>query len=310
MRGDHLTDNIKSIFEQNIRLLGETDKAVYYFREQQYDKALVIFADAIDQLNYVIEAIIKDRAYFNLVSTESVLEMLSGILEAKKNKDFILLADLLDLQLISFLCGVQELIISKEEILFDEDNYCENIKILIKKGIGFPIMLLEPMNSSKLMENGYRVEFTSCGLMTLAAQNEDTEFYFHTNSRVQSEAFILAKHWLSEDKKKYILYGFGMGYHIRQLQELAPEADIEVYEADLNVIQLACAFADVRDILENVHTKIIYDPGLKLLGSRTADLQPEEAVLIHYPSLRNIRDSEAHEKLETLIPWSKVLKSC
>jgi len=305
-----LTDNIKGIFEHNILLLGETDKAVFYFRQQQYDKALGIVANFIDQIKYVVEAIITDRDYFNLVATEAVLEMLSKILDAKKNRDFILLADLLELQLLSFLCGVQELIISKEEILFDEDNYKENIRILLERGKGFPEQLMEPMNSNKLMEDGYRVEFTSCGLMTLAAQNEGSTFYFHSNSRVLSEAFLLAKRWYSEGKKKYILYGFGMGYHISQLQELAPEADIEVYEADSNIIQLACAFTDVKEILKKDHTKLIYDPQFQLLSKRISSLHQEEALVIHYPSFKNIRSKEGRELLEKEIPWSKAIESC
>ena len=305
-----MTDNIKGIFEHNILLLGETDKAVFYFRQQQYDKALGIVANFIDQIKYVVEAIITDRDYFNLVATEAVLEMLSKILDAKKNRDFILLADLLELQLLSFLCGVQELIISKEEILFDEDNYKENIRILLERGKGFPEQLMEPMNSNKLMEDGYRVEFTSCGLMTLAAQNEGSTFYFHSNSRVLSEAFLLAKRWYSEGKKKYILYGFGMGYHISQLQELAPEADIEVYEADSNIIQLACAFTDVKEILKKDHTKLIYDPQFQLLSKRISSLHQEEALVIHYPSFKNIRSKEGRELLEKEIPWSKAIESC
>lgn len=305
-----MTDNIKSIFEHNIRLLGETDKAVFYFRQQQYDKALGIVAYFIDQIKYVVEAIITDRDYFNLVATEAVMEMLSKILEAKKNKDFILLADLLELQLLSFLCGVQELIISKEEILFDEDNYKENIGILIEKGTGFPKQLMEPISSGKLMEDGYRIEFTSCGLMTLAAQNDGSTFYFHTNSRVISEAFLLAKRWFKEEKKRYILYGFGMGYHISQLQELAPEADIEIYEADSNIIQLACAFTDVKAILKNDNIKLFYDPQFQLLSNRISSITEEEALLVHYPSFKNIRSNKGRELLEKEIPWSKAIENC
>lgn len=31
--------NIKHIYKQNIRLIGEADKSIYYFRQQQFDKA-------------------------------------------------------------------------------------------------------------------------------------------------------------------------------------------------------------------------------------------------------------------------------
>ncbi|MDF2537022.1 MAG: hypothetical protein K0S76_43 [Herbinix sp.] len=305
-----MTDNIKSIFGHNIRICKETDKAVFYFRQQQYDKALSIVTDFIDEMKIVIEAIITDRNYFNLAATESVIEMLSGILEAMKNKDFILLADLLELQLLSFLCGVQELIVSREEILFEEEHYTENIQLLSQRCEGAAKQLLEPIKPSELMESGYRVEFTSSGLMTLAAQNEGASFYFHTNSRIQNEAFLLAKHWLSNEKKKYILYGFGMGYHIRQLQELAPEAELYVYEADGNVIQLACAFTDLKELITQEHTHIIFDPDMELIKERIQHLTEEEAFLIHYPSFMNIRKKELKQMMETFIPWSGAMEIC
>ena len=305
-----MTETIRSIFEQNIKLLGDMDKAVFYFREQQYDKALGFVADSIDQVKFVIEAIVMNREYFNLVATEALLEMLTGILEAKKNKDFILLADLLELQLINFLVGVQELIIRKEEIIFNEENYRENIETLMLRGTGFPEELMEPINTTKLLENGYRVEFTSCGQMTLAAENEGAQFYFHTNSKVREEAFLLAEHWYQADKKKYILYGFGMGYHISELQSIAKEAEIEIYEADLNVMQLACAFADVKSLLQSEKIKLIFDPKLKILKERTATLGAEETFLVHYPSFLNIRDQEGKELLKEVLPWYQTVEVC
>ncbi|MHB8131229.1 MAG: hypothetical protein ACYDEX_19790 [Mobilitalea sp.] len=305
-----MTENIRSIFEHNRMLLGEMDKSVYYFREQQYDKALSFVANSIDQIKFIIEAIVTDREYFNLVDTESMLEMLTGILEAKKNKDFVLLADLLELQLINFLIGVQELIISKEEITFNEENYKENRKLLFEHGVGLTEQMKEPINPVKLLESGYRVEFTSGGQMTLAAENEGAKFYFHTNSRIRSEAFLLARHWYQKDAKKYILYGFGMGYHINELLTMITEAEIEIYEADINVLQLACAFADVKEILLDQRIKLFFDPELELLKLRVASLEPDEFLLVHYPSYKNIRSSEGKEILKTALPWSKTIEAC
>lgn len=303
-----MKDNIKRIFEENIRLIGNMDKAVYYFREQQYNKALQIVVDSIDQMNYIIEAVILDEEYFKLPGKEAVLHMLSDILKAKKNNDFILLADLLELQLTSFLCSVQEIIISKEEIPYNEENYLKNINLLMSRGMNFENWLKEPMDTDKLLEYGYRVEFTTCGLMTLAAENEGFNFYFHTNSHIQLEAFLLANHWLKEDRKKYIIFGFGMGYHIRELIELDPEADFEIYESDQNVIQLACAFTDLSDIFAKEHIHIIYDPELNQIENRISALN-QEVVCIHYPSYKNIK-SNKRGLLESFIPWSKMIETC
>lgn len=305
-----MTESVRDIFGYNIKLLGDMDKAVYYFREQQYDKALSLVANSIDQIKSVIEAIITDRDYFNLVDTKSLLEMLTGILTAKKNKDFILMADLLELQLINFLIGVQELIISKEEIIFNEDNYKDNINLLVERGTGITDEFKEPMNTVKLLENGYRVEFTSCGQMTLAAENDGAKFYFHTNSRIQSEAFLLARKWYQPDKKRYVVFGFGMGYHIYELLELAKKAEIEIYEADRYVLQLACAFSEVKELLLNERIKFYFDPELKLLKNRMNHISEEEALFIHYPSYKNIRSKEVKEILNNELNWTKEIDAC
>lgn len=325
-----LKDNIRNIFEQNTRLLRSLDKAIFCFRKQQYDRALNVVANSVGQMKETVEAVITDREYFNLVSTDTVLGMLSGILNAQKKKDFILLADLLELQMISFLCSVQELIIRKEEILFDEERYTANSKLLKEMGNGFGEVDFGTLVPSELLENGYRVEFTSCGLMTLAAENNGSEFYFHTNGRVYEEAMLLAGHWYNKGVKSYLVFGFGMGYHISELLELTTsmdekadtlakanvkkdnfrEAMIEVYEADINVMKLACAFLDLDEILNCGRVKLHYDPDFTMLKNRLAVLQTEDAVCIHYPSFQNIRNNKGREMMESYIPWSKTIESC
>lgn len=307
---NYLVQSIRDIFELNTRLLGEMDKAVCYFREQQCDKALEHMANSIDEVKLCIEAIITNREYFNVVNTESMLEMLTGILEAKKNRDFVLLADLLELQLINFLIGVQELIISKEEIEFDEQSYRQNIVHLLNHSEGLVERLQEPINTVQLLESGYRVEFTSCGLMTLAAENEGSKFYFHTNNMVQSEAFQLARCWYRQDIESYIIYGYGMGYHIREMLAIAPEAQIIIYEADANVLQLACAFTDMKKVFSAPRVKLYYDPELTLLQRQLENRKNTEVLRVHYPSYINIKNAEVRAHLASALPWLRTIEDC
>jgi hypothetical protein len=304
---NYLTENTRRIFDWNTKLLGDIDKAIYFFREQQYEKALTIVAESIDMVKMVLEAIINEQEYFNLVTTKALMEMLSGILEAKKNKDFILLADLLELQLVNFLIGVQELIIGKEEILFDEENYKENIRLLLERGIGFPSILAEPVDTEGLLEKGYRIEFTSCGQMTLAAENNGVRFYFHSNHKVQEEAFLLAKSWFDPEKHRYLLYGFALGYHIKELLELDTEAELEIYEADLNVMQLACAFTEVKELLKLNRIRLIYDPEFERLKERITKLSDEEKIGVHYPSYLNTRLEAGKKLLKEMVPMLQAI---
>ncbi len=305
-----MTGIVKNIFEHNIELLGDMDKAVYYFRKQQYDKALSLLAHSIDGIKLVIETLISNREYFNRVEIESMLEMLKGILAAKQNGDFILLADLLELQLMNLLIQIQELIMSKEDNLFNDNIFEENIQLLLERQRGFVDELKVPIDPNELLAKGYRVEFTSCGLMTLAAKNDNKEFYFHTNNRIKSEAFLLARNWYQEGKKRYILYGFGMGYHIYELMLLAKDAEIEVYEGDRNVIMLACAFSDLKQLLVNKGVNIIYDPELESLSRRITKIKQEESLIIHYPSYMNIRNRKGKEILRRKLTWLEAIESC
>jgi hypothetical protein len=300
-----MTDNIKRIFEENIHLLDRVDKAICYFREQRHDLALGIIADSMDLIRHSIEGIISNKEYFHLVSTDSVMEMLSGVLKAYKMGDYVLLADLLELQLTSFIIGVQELIISKEELTFDEENFKENLKVLRSNSLGLTDYLDGPLDPETFLKEGYRVEFSSCGLMTLAARNREKSFYFHTNGRIQAEAFMLARFWYNKDIKRYIIYGLGFGYHINEMLAMSKASEIIVYEEDLNVILLSSVFTRFKDIFDTGRVKLVYDPELADLKNRIKNLQKEEAFYVHYPSYLNIRSENGRELLKSFVPWNK-----
>jgi hypothetical protein len=302
-----MTDNIKLIFTNNISLLEQADKAICYFREQRHDIALGIIADSMGLIRSSIEAVINNKEYFNLVSTDPVLDMLSGILEAYKTGDYILLADLLELQLISFIIGVQELIIGKEELPFRDVSYDENISLLRNNSIGLAEFLPESIDGKPFLREGYRVEFSSCGLMTLAARNKEESYYFHTNGRISAEAFMLARHWYNKDVKRYIIYGLAFGYHIKELLAMADQAEIIVYEEDLNVILLAGAFTRLKDLFDTGRVKLVYDPKLEDLRSRINNMQKGEAFYVHYPSYQNSRCEGGRKLLKNYVSWSKAV---
>lgn len=304
------SDNSKLIFQKNTELLGLLDKVIHYVREQNYDKALAIVADTIDKITFIVEAIIEDRQYFKLVSTESLLEMVTGIINAKKNKDYILLADLYEMKLLDFLNSIQAIIINQEELIYNEEKYEKTIRLLSRENPNLYNSLMEAMNPDDLLAMGYRVEFSSCGLMTLGAENKGDSFYFHTNNRIINEAFLLANSWFKEDVNNYVIYGFGFGYHITELTKLARTAKIEIFESDCNVLQLACAFTDMEQILNNPNVTIIYDPEFNRLQVRLMSLTKEDAFEIHYPSYKNIKNEKAKNMLEAYLPWARMLEYC
>lgn len=332
LRGDSLLlDTVHKIFEQNIELLTQTEKAIIYLREQEYEKALSIVADTAEYINYVADAIIQHREYFDLVSVESIMEMLEGILDAKRQMDFVLLADLLELQLVNFICSVQELIMKKEDYLaFNELDFIKNSILMQKKILESDYTLTffteqdrkhqeqnitneikKDLDPAYLLEQGYAVEFSTCGLMTIGSQDENgTRFYMHSNHSVGKEAFLQARNWYCKDTETYIIYGYGMGYHISELIKLAPHAQFEIYESDMNILKLSCAFSRMTGLFELENVKMYYDPDFIRIQNRLKEMTEGDKLNIHYPSFRNIKSKEAKDILLHYIPWAKKLEMC
>lgn len=287
-----MTAEIKKLFQSNVELLDIVDKAILYFREQDYPEALELMPDVSEKMRHVIDGIVGDKEYFELVSTDSLMEMLEGIVEASRAEDYVLLADLLELQLCTLICNVQELIMKKEDYaFFSETMYQEQCAVMAEKlragGTVCPEKLFEaPLNPEELMENGYRVEVTSCGLMTVAVGTDRGSVYLHSNHKVGVEAFLLARSFAKQEADTYLVKGFGMGYHVVELAKQKPEAKIAVYESNGWILKLACAFSPLKKLLENENIFICYDPDGAAWKERVENLREKEAVCLHMPSVQ------------------------
>lgn len=286
-----MTDKIRKVFQTNIRLLELADKAVYYFREQNYRMALEYMSEVSEKMRDVIDGIIGDRAYFDLISTESLMEMLEGIVEAGNSADYVLLADLMEIKLNPLIYSVQNLIMKQEddafysEVMYREQGEAMKNKLADSGAVSAERLFAEPLNAEELLKQGYRVEFTSCGLMTLAVKGGRGSVYLHSNHKISTEAFLLAKSWTEEGKDVYLVKGFGLGYHVDELSKLNPDAKIEVYESDGQVLKLACAFSPLRKLLANDKIRIYYDADGFMWKNRVEIPASNEKICLHMPSV-------------------------
>lgn len=174
---------------------------------------------------------------------------------------------------------------------FSESMYqaqCEAMTGKLREGgTQNPERLFEtPLDPEELLKQGYRVEVTSCGLMTVAVGTQQGAVYLHTNHKAGTEAFLLARAFARQDAKKYLVRGFGMGYHVSELAKLKPEAQIEVYESNGQVLKLACAFSPLKKIMENKNITICYDENDTVWEARIKNVKEEEAICLHLPSIQ------------------------
>ena len=332
--------DIRNLFETNKKLIGDVDRAVCFFRTGRYDKALECVASTADEIHLVSEAVMQDREYFEPIATDFIEEMLESLVKATKAKDYILLADLYDMQVASFVLGVQEYILKREQyLIFDQDQYKENIRNLKavlremieerddlspdeqkRYRVNLNAKLDDMFEPEELIKKGFNLEFTSGGYMTIAAPFKGGSIYLHSNGRVVNESLQQVLSWYDPMVDEYIVFGLGMGYHVDELRRLAPDKRIIVFENDLDVMRLYCAFGGDAELLTTENIFIVYDNDLSVLERRLEGTAPlgngnysfvDEngkivKVCIHYPSYRRSAGCKA---LDAALPWKSVVES-
>lgn len=337
-----MTDSIKNIYEMNKILLGDIDKAVYYFRICSYEDALEIVGRTGESIKRLAEAVLVEREYFKNITTESVSDMLQSILKASQTGNYVLLADLYELQLANFICSIQETILRTEQyLIYDEARYRENIsalKTVLREMIeerddltvdeqkrfrvNLNASLDEDFDAERMLKKGYMLEFTSAGLMTVAAPYKNDRIYLHSNGHAEQEAFLQAKSWYDPAAEEYVVYGLGLGYHIEQLHALAPQKRIVVYESDLDMFRLYCAFAGSCNILTEENVFMVYDEKLNVVERRllrcslpnneNSQLLYDNAsdtvvkACVHYPSYRR---TGGCSMLDRIVPWKAKIEA-
>ncbi len=297
-----MNKSIKDIFKKNITLLRLSDRITYYFRIMNYDAALTLASTALYQINQLLGPLLSSANYFNdkeeVISNPLINDLLNQLLNAQTKRDYILLADLYEIRMKPFLLRLQDIIMSKEEYIFDEIEYqsmLNEIKAVNQELYGRLTDLESPI---RLLQQGYVIEYTPSGMMTLGVKHPESHYYLHSSCNVYQEALTLALSWYSEQKTEYIVFGLGLGYHIEALIELNNYANIEVYESDLNMFQMSLTFANLSFITKKPNVKLIYDPNLSKLMDRLKNIDDNTEFVIHHPSLRNIRNKDIMNKMD------------
>ena len=296
-----MDSSIKQIFKTNIQLLNQAEKAVYYFRIQNYDAALRHTTGILINMEATLDLLVDNTEYFN--KNESVLNILvltdiiRELLDAQEDKDYILLADLYDLKVIPLFYKLQVIILADGETLQD-NNYAMNLDIINGTDPQLAGLLETLPGQQEILEQGYFIEPTSSGLMTLAVSVNNKKQYLHSNHNPSFEAFQLVDSWHRCGKNEYIVYGLGLGYHIMELGKIEDSVSIEIFESDLNIIKIACIYGDLSFLSANPRITLCFDSDFTKLSQRISNIENNTGFFLHYPSLRNISVDTIRERLE------------
>jgi hypothetical protein len=240
-----------------------------------------------------MSSLIKHKDYFG-IDPLYLNESLEELLLAQDRRDYVLLADLYELKLMPLLTGLQEAIIGEHGLLL-KDCHKENMEAM--KQVNRELFHQLEQVASTASED-YMLEATSSGLPTLSLKINGYKYYLHSNKNPHMEAYYLARSWAEDDMKSYVIYGLGLGYHILELADVLGHCRIEVYESDLAVINLACSCSEMAKLLMNPNISLIFDPDCSLLMQRISGIEDDAGFVMHYPSVRNIKNAAIREKLE------------
>ncbi|HKL79627.1 MAG TPA: 6-hydroxymethylpterin diphosphokinase MptE-like protein [Mobilitalea sp.] len=297
-----MNDNINSLYKINKVLLAEIERIITALREQNFDLALRKVAGAIDYINILMDLLPSCRDYFlakGIELDENIfIPIISELFDAQERKDYIVLADIYELRLASTLYQLQGVIISEEENIIESVLYIDNIKVINEIDTNLGNCLESDTNLSSLNRDGYYIEPTSGGDMTLAVGSGANKYYLHSNVNVWKEAALLARSWNNKDKTKYIIYGLGLGYHVYETHLLDTYRDIEVYESNIHIIRLACAYTDNIKLFQNPQITLVYDPDFTKLAARIDHMDEATELVIHYPSLETVTNKKLKERME------------
>ncbi len=296
----------QQIYITSTQLQYHIREAVYTCRTQNYDRVIRIFTTVINVLMQMLEAVFADLSYYNqeieLVSMEGINLSLQDILAAQENKDYILLADLLELRLVPFLQSLQEAIRSYDGADTDLEIWKNNMNALKRRDISLWNQLnayherYEKETAAGTWQMSHHLEATNTGAFTLVGQDGNSSYYYHSNISPEGEAADFARYYYTMGCPSYVVWGLGLGYHIHELFRLDDGICIQVFESDLDVIYHCLMAVDSSVLLNDYNFELIYDPDFKKVISVLDE--GTENFIIHNPSLRHIKDVRIREQME------------
>lgn len=291
-----------NLIPQLTNLTETITSTIEYFRIQDFFHGNITFNRVVNSLNQLLPM-------FTDEEISLVTDNLGTILNAQSEADYVLLADMLEISLLTSVKSILETRIStdgsnpKPEYL---NNNLEALKNAANSGKYTSLVTLIQQNSAKYISSFstqtqyiYNVEQTNIGVPTLKVTTNDKSVYYHSNVNPFSEGRMLAKYYTKPDTYNYNVFGFGFGYHIKALLESDRRFRINAIETNIEVLTMAFMYIDLADILSNDRFSLEYCPLDNFADSFKNLLNNSEnsSLLIHYPSLATLEDGVLKQSL-------------
>jgi hypothetical protein len=164
-------------------------------------------------------------------------------------------------------------------------NYDSNITALRQR---FPEIV---QNIKSIADKKFEMVATKNNQITIRLQDdEDKYFYLHSVYNPEREAEQFAKFHFEDCYEDYVLYGFGLGYHVREaLKHLKENQSLYVFELNAQIFQAALQYCDIRDILLDTRFHLFVSQSERVLAASMAPLIRENIKFVTYhPAVKAI----------------------
>lgn len=266
---------------------------VHNIVEECYMQQIYSCSQDIKQLSKYLSEIIEGLTANDLFANEmeELLQVLQAVTAAQQNKDYILIADILEGDLHPLLLSIQNEILHTYNIACEK--YFEKNMNCLKECADELYNILK--TDQETDDDSFTVVSAITGQLTLKYCFDNTEIMMHSLLSPEREAQTFIKEYVKLDVQDCYVWGMGLGYHVRELLHRMPSANVTVLESHLSEIRLAMDCFDWTEWIRKGRLKILYNAEpLRLLRA----IQKDGYLIVHGPSLRVTKQGKAKEALE------------
>jgi hypothetical protein len=288
---------IMEIINNVSKLVLDIDRCIDCLRVQDMLNASNIIKSIIQSVSNVLEA---NADFLTENDISDINDTLKSLLDTLQNKDYVLLADVLEMQLLPIFTEICQSVVAETCAACGQD-YIEGE--FFDKNVG---LISDDKLSSMITDNAerlknhpelsaYHAEATNLGVNTLKYESDEKSYYFHSNVNPFKEGKSFANYYADDKCLNYLVFGFGMGYHVEALLQHDRRFNVTVIETNADILTLAFMHRDLSNILSDENFNLIYTSADEI--NKIINSHENYALILHYPSLMSLPDGSLKDAL-------------
>lgn len=280
-----------NIYDLNQQCLLWIPQIVNNFRKQSFFTGSCIMRNLISALDVLTEKL-------EILHETDFISILQAILQAQENRDYILLSDILECDLLPCLQNIQ-IKMQGEETQKAPDYWEKNMTELQEHAEDEYQELYKTLSSAPISSSDrYKQMFAINGQPTVKVKCQNKEILIHSSVNPGYQSQVWAEDVLKEIGREYVIYGMGLGYHIQALLKADDVCKVIVLENSIELLTEAFRDLDWVNYIKQKRVRIFYNSNaIKLMEKFSAWISGRE-FCIYYPSLCITEEESVRERLE------------